>query len=213
MTPGHSIPAGPPRGSPLVRLIATLAIGAGCAGLSLARRRQRLLAGRSSERERLVRQLLDVDSRAQRQLSERLHDEVLQYVLAARMDFDDARDRVPADAQHRIDVALARASASLQATVSELRPIALEHYDLPDALRHTGLTPASDTALTLVVDGDGWPPGARTSADPLLFSTARSCYRISPHSVLVDASSCPPNSPPRRPPCSCVPTRPSEHQS
>lgn len=75
-TPGHSIPAGTRPGSPLLRLIATLAIGPGWAGLSIARRRRTLTAGRSTDRERLLRQLLDVDSRARRQLAERLHDEV-----------------------------------------------------------------------------------------------------------------------------------------
>jgi two-component system NarL family sensor kinase len=174
MVPGYSIPVATPRGSLLRRLAGTLAIGAGCFALSADQRRRRLTTTRLlAERDVLLRQLLEVDGRARRHLAERLHDEALQYVLSARMDFDDARDRVPPDTQHRIDVALSRASAFLQATVSELRPITLEQYDLPHALRHIGQTDASECGLTVVIDGDGWPPGARTTVDALLFGIGR----------------------------------------
>jgi two-component system NarL family sensor kinase len=126
-----------------------------------------------AQRKRLLDELLDIDSWQRRQLSKQLHDEALQYVLAARMDLDDVRDRVPPDAMRRIDVALSRASGFLRATIGELRPVVLEQWDLREAVRQLTQTVASDSGLTIAVDSAGWPSGARTSADVLLFGIAR----------------------------------------
>jgi two-component system NarL family sensor kinase len=54
-----------------------------------------------AERKRLLGQLLDVDSWQRRRLFEQLHDEALQYVLAAQMNLDDVRDRMPAPTSDR----------------------------------------------------------------------------------------------------------------
>ncbi len=173
MAPGHFVPAIWPRTSTLVHAVAALAVGAGCVGLTIVQRSRVLTIGRAlAERERLLRQLLDVECRERRQLSERLHDEALQYVLAARLDLEEACDRSP-DAVRRIDVALSRASACLQATVGELRPVVLEQWDLPGALRQLTQTMASDSGSPIAVDSVGWPSGSRTSVDRLLFGTAR----------------------------------------
>ena len=114
MAPGHFVPAIRPRTSTLVHVVATLAVGAGCVGLTIVQRSRVLTISRAlAERERLLRQLLDVECRERQQLADRLHDEALQYVLAARMDFEEACDRLSPDAVRRIDVALSRASAFL----------------------------------------------------------------------------------------------------
>jgi two-component system NarL family sensor kinase len=174
MEPGHFIPADRPPASTLARTIAPFGVGAVRIALMVVQCFRvpttiRLLA----EREWLCGQLLEVDRWQRRQLSEQLHDEALQYVLAARMDLDDVRDWVPADAMLRIDVALSHASGFLRATVSELRPVVLEQCDLREAVRQLLQTVASDGGLTIALDGAGWPSGARTSADPLLFGIAR----------------------------------------
>jgi two-component system, NarL family, sensor kinase len=174
MAPGHFVPAIRPRTSTLMHAVATLAVGAGCVGLTIVQRSRVLTTSRAlAERERLLRQLLDVECRERRQLSERLHDEALQYVLAARMDLEEACDRLSPDTVRRIEVALSRASAFLQATVGELRPVVLEQWDLPGALRQLTQTMASDSGSPIAVDSVRWPSGARTSVDGLLFGTAR----------------------------------------
>ena len=170
----HFIPADRPSASTLVRTFAARTVGAGCIGLAVVQG-VRLLATRRmlAERKQLLGQMLDVDSWQRRQLSEQLHDEALQYVLAARMDLDDVRDRVAPEDMHRIDVALSRASGFLRTTVGELRPAALEQWDLREAIRQLTQTVAHDHGVTIVVDSAGWPSGARTAADPLLFGIAR----------------------------------------
>ena len=89
------------------------------------------------------------------------------------MDVEEVRDRLSPDAVSRIDFALSRASAFLRATVSELRPVVLEQWDLPDAMRQLAQTVATGRGLPIAVDSVGWPPGVRTSVDGLLFCTAR----------------------------------------
>jgi two-component system, NarL family, sensor kinase len=164
----HSISAGRPRTSTLVRGVT------GCIAMTVVQcfrvsATRRLLA----ERKRQLGELLDVDSWQRQQLSEQLHDEALQYILAARMDLDDVRDQMPPDAMRRIDVALSRASGFLRATVGELRPVVLEQWDLRDAIRQLTQTVAPNSGLTIAVESAGWPSGTRTSADAVLFGVAR----------------------------------------
>lgn len=170
----RSIFADRPSASTQVRTFAACTVGAGCVGLAVAQG-FRVLATRRllAERKSLLDQLLDVDSWQRRRLSEHLHDEALQYVLAARMDLEDVRDGMPSEAMRRIDVALSRASRFLRATVDELRPVVLEQWDLQEAIRQLTQTVAHDSGQTIAFHSVGWPSGARTSADALLFGIAR----------------------------------------
>ena len=173
MAPGHFVPAIRPRTSTLVHVVATLAVGAGGVGLTIVQRSRVLTISRAlAERERLLRQLLDLECRERRQLSERLHDEALQYVLAARMDFDEARDRCRPTPCAESTSRCPAHPRFLQATVGELRPVVLEQWDLPGALRQLTQTMASESGSPIAVDSAGWPSGARTSVDGLLFGTA-----------------------------------------
>jgi hypothetical protein len=174
MAPQHSLRTGQPIASTLLRTVATVAFSAGCLGLSVVEQFRILGAGRLlAERERLIGELLEVERRERRHLSEQLHDEALQYVFSARMDLEDVCDRASPDALRRLDVALAHVSAFLRGTVGQLGPVIVDQWGLPDALRQLADRLASDGGATVAVDSASWPPGAHTSADALLLATAR----------------------------------------
>jgi two-component system NarL family sensor kinase len=148
-------------------------LGAACVALSwIQRSRVAAIAALLGDRTRLLDELVHLGDREHRQLSERLHDGALQYVLAARLDLDDVRAEAPADAVERIDHALAQAARLLRSTVSELHPDLLERTGLASALRSLAVASARGN-LAVDVDLDGWPGGLRTTADPLLFGAAR----------------------------------------
>jgi two-component system NarL family sensor kinase len=113
-----------------------------------------------------------LEDRERRGLSERLHDGALQYVLAARLDLDDLRQGAGDEAVDRIEQALTESSRMLRSTVSELHPAVLERAGLARALRALAAATARRD-LTVDVDVDGWPEGARTQIDALLFGAAR----------------------------------------
>jgi two-component system NarL family sensor kinase len=121
---------------------------------------------------------MHLEERERRDLSDRLHDGALQYVLAARLDLDDLRvadARSAADADEavdRIDHALGESSRMLRSTVSELHPAVLDHAGLAKAVRELAAATAR-VELTIEVDADGWPDGVRTPVDALLFGAAR----------------------------------------
>ena len=173
MAAQHSLLTGRPIASTLLRTVATVAFSAGCLGPTVAQQFRVRAAGRLlAERERLIGELLEVERRERRHLSEQLH-EALQYVLAARMDLEDVCDRTSPDALRRLDVALGHVSAFLRATLGQLRPVIVDQWGLPDALRQLADRLASDGGATVAVDSASWPSGAHTSADALLLATAR----------------------------------------
>jgi two-component system NarL family sensor kinase len=169
---------GEPPASVLVRTVALVGLAAGAVALSAVQRSRVLtIGGLVGDRARLLTDLVDLEGRQRRQLSEQLHDGALQYVLAARMDLDDVREdlRDGADpaAVERVDQALARSAELLRTTVGELYPALLERAGLPSAL-HQAVTSAADRGgLVATLDDSGWPAGARTPADPLVYTTAR----------------------------------------
>ena len=115
---------------------------------------------------------MQVEDHQRRELSERLHDGALQYVLGARLDLDDVRDGADPDAVARIERALTESSQLLRSTVSELHPAVLEQAGLARAV--TDLAHSQGRGgLVVDVDVDAWPEGTRTPVDPLLFGAAR----------------------------------------
>lgn len=88
----------------------------------------------SDGRQRLLGQLVGTEFRERRRLSQDLHDEALQLLLAARQDLEEA-----AATGDRTSLALAQSSLTegirrLRETVHELHPIALDHGGLDLAL-------------------------------------------------------------------------------
>lgn len=100
----------------------------------LARRAARLDA-LAQVRRQLVSQTLQSDERHNRAVAEHLHDDVLQTLLAARLELDEARDRHPDPALDRVYAALQATATGLRSTVSELHPQVLAQLGLTAGVR------------------------------------------------------------------------------
>jgi two-component system NarL family sensor kinase len=148
-------------------------VGVAAIGLSrIQRSRVRAIGQLLTDRTRLLDDLVHVEQRERQMLSERLHDGALQYVLAARHDVEDVRDGAHPGAVARLEHALAESSRMLRSAVSELHPAVLERVGLAQAVRDL-VAGTRRRDLAIDVDVDGWPDGARTPVDDLLFSAAR----------------------------------------
>jgi two-component system NarL family sensor kinase len=163
-----------PWSSLLLRTTIAVGVAAGCVGLSRIQRSRVEQIGRLVQtRGELLGELGDFEERERSSLSEHLHDGALQYVLAARMDLDDARDSADPEAFERLDRALTETSRLLRSTVAELHPAVLAKAGLPAAVRELAATASARGGFTADVRADGWPADLRTTADPLLHRTAR----------------------------------------
>ena len=160
----------------VLRTFMLACVGAASIGLSrIQRSRVAAISGLLEDRSHLLDELLHLEERERRDLSERLHDGALQYVLAARLDLDDLRPTdggAAVEAVDRIDHALSESSRMLRSTVTELHPAVLEHAGLAKAVRELAAA-AARIDLTIDVDVDDWPDGVRTPVDALLFGAAR----------------------------------------
>jgi two-component system NarL family sensor kinase len=164
---------------PSIILRVVVLAGVGLAAIWLSRiQRSRVgsIRGLVDDRTRLLTELMTSTETEHRAMAENLHDGALQYVLAARMDLEDARDGTPgvADAAFdRLDDALTRTAQLLRSTVSELHPAVLEQSGLALAIGQLAATGAERGGLAVSVDTTGWPDEARTDQDRLLFGVAR----------------------------------------
>jgi two-component system NarL family sensor kinase len=165
-----------PWDSIVLRTFMLACVGMACVSLSrIQRSRIAAISVLLEDRSRLLDDLMHLEERERRDLSDRLHDGALQYVLAARLDLDDLRAPDAGDAGQavdRIEHALAESSRMLRSTVSELHPAVLEHAGLARAVRDLA-TATTRGDLAVEVDVDDWPDGVRTPVDSLLFSAAR----------------------------------------
>jgi len=163
-----------PTSSIVLRTAVLAALSVGCVLLSEVQRSRVLtIAGLVADRTRLVTELADVESAARADLAEELHDGVLQYVLAARQDLEDARTRGDADSFDRIEFALRESTALLRAKVSQLHPAVLEQAGLLRALNDLVRATAERSGLAIELAADGWDESWRTGVDDLVYSAAR----------------------------------------
>lgn len=163
-----------PWGSLLLRSFVLVGAGLACVALSYVQRSRVLtIAEPAGDRSRLVTELITLEDRERRELSEALHDGALQYVLAARMDLDDLRDTADTDSVERLDHALSESAKLLRSTVTELHPAVLAQAGLARALDDLtrSLTGRGGLVPTLVTDR--WPDDLRTAVDPVLYAAAR----------------------------------------
>jgi two-component system NarL family sensor kinase len=157
-----------------LRTLVLAGVGAAAIGLSrIQRSRLSAISGLVSDRTALLTELLTMTDTEHRKIAENLHDGALQYILAARMDLEDARELSDPDAFDRLDQALTQSSRLLRSTVSELHPAVLEQSGLAAAVSQLARTVAERADLDLGMDTTGWPETARTANDLLLFGTAR----------------------------------------
>jgi two-component system, NarL family, sensor kinase len=165
---------GEPTSSIILRTAVLAALSAGCVLLSAVQRSRVLtIAGLGADRTRLVTELADVESRARADLAEELHDGVLQYVLAARQDLEDARARRDSGSFDRIDFALTESTGLLRAKVSQLHPAVLDQAGLLRALNDLVRATGERGDLSVELDADGWDETWRTDVDELVYSAAR----------------------------------------
>jgi len=163
-----------PWASVILRTLALVGVGIAAIGLArIQRSRVAAIAGLVADRNQLLTELMTVTDTERRRMAEDLHDNALQYVLAARFDVEDARETAEPAAFDRLDQALTQSAQLLRTTVSELHPAVLEQSGLAAGVSGLARTAADRAGLELDLDVDGWPPTVRTPADLLLFSTAR----------------------------------------
>ena len=166
-----------PWASILLRVVVLAGVGLAAVWLSrIQRSRVGAIRGLVDDRTHLLTELMTATETEHRAMAENLHDGALQYVLAARMDLEDARDGGPGGSEaafERLDDALTRTARLLRSTVSELHPAVLEQSGLALAVGQLAATAADRSDLTVTVDTAGWPDAARTDQDRLLFGVAR----------------------------------------
>jgi two-component system NarL family sensor kinase len=163
-----------PTSSIVLRTAVLVALSIGAVLLSAVQRSRVLtIAGLVADRTRLVTELADVERAARADLAEELHDGVLQYVLAARQDLEDARTYNDAESFDRIDFALRESASLLRAKVSQLHPAVLEQAGLLRALNDLVHATAERSGLSIQLAADSWDDSWRTGVDELVYSAAR----------------------------------------
>lgn len=163
--------------SMILRVVVLAGVGLAAVWLSrIQRSRVGSIRRLVDDRTRLLTELMTSTDTEHRAMAENLHDGALQYVLAARMDLEDARDGNPGHADaafDRLDDALTRTAALLRSTVSELHPAVLEQSGLALAIGQLTATAGERGGLQVSIDAAGWPDDVRTDQDRLLFGVAR----------------------------------------
>ena len=163
-----------PWSSVLIRTGVLAALAVGCVLLSYVQRSRVVTIGRLvADRTTLLTETLTIQDRERRERAEQLHDGALQYVLAARMDLDDARDTGDGNSFDRVEEALRESSQLLRSTMTELHPAVLEQSGLLAALRDLIRTTSARGNLVVDVTAPDWPEHRRTTSDALLFASAR----------------------------------------
>jgi len=111
-----------------------LAVATTALCLVLTRRAARV-AALLDVRRRLVAESMQADERTNRELAEHLHDGPLQTLLAARLELDEVRERMPDPALDMVYAALNETAAGLRSTVTALHPQVLAQLGLTPGVR------------------------------------------------------------------------------
>ncbi|MFF6984441.1 sensor histidine kinase [Streptomyces sp. NPDC008343] len=155
----------------LVHALFMATIGGGCALLSWSHRRQLQLVSRLADhRSRLVAQLANAEQREREHLATVLHDGVLQSVLAARQDVEEAQAGTDREALDRAHRSLVEAARQLRAGVTELHPEVLKHAGLVRALDSLSEEIGRRAGFVVRFRPGPYAPGPH---DDLLYAAAR----------------------------------------
>jgi two-component system NarL family sensor kinase len=146
-----------------------LAVATTALCLVLTRRASRVRA-LLDVRRRLVAESMQADERTNRDLAEHLHDGPLQTLLAARMELDEVRGRIPDPALDMVYTALNETAAGLRSTVTALHPQVLAQLGLAPGVRE--LLRQSETRGDFIIEADLEDVG-RPASQALLYRAAR----------------------------------------
>ncbi|MGY4866618.1 sensor histidine kinase [Mycolicibacterium elephantis] len=106
------------------------------AGLCLVLVRRQARVNKLQEtRRQLISEAMQADERHNREVAEHLHDGPLQTLLAARLDLDEARERLDDPALESVHAALQQTATALRSTVTQLHPQVLAQLGLTPAVR------------------------------------------------------------------------------
>jgi len=146
-----------------------LAVATTALCLVLTRRASRVRA-LLDVRRRLVAESMQADERTNRDLAEHLHDGPLQTLLAARLELDEVRERIPDPALDMVYAALNETAAGLRSTVTALHPQVLAQLGLAPGVRE--LLRQSEARGDFVIDAELEDVG-RPASQALLYRAAR----------------------------------------
>lgn len=133
-------------------------------------RRAARVAALLEVRKRLVAESMQADERTNRELAEHLHDGPLQTLLAARLELDEVRDRMPDPALDMVYEALNDTAAGLRSTVTALHPQVLAQLGLTPGVRE--LVRLNESRGDFIIDAELEDVGKPLS-QPLLYRAAR----------------------------------------
>lgn len=121
-------------------------------------------------RRRLVAESMQADERTNRELAEHLHDGPLQTLLAARLELDEVRERMPDPSLDMVYAALNETAAGLRSTVTALHPQVLAQLGLTPGVRELVRQYESrgDFSVDAELEGVGKP-----ASQALLYRAAR----------------------------------------
>jgi PAS domain S-box-containing protein len=145
------------------------------------RERSEAIARLAAERQRIVAEALDAEDRTRQHISERLHDEALQALLAARQDLAQAARTGDAAHLQRARDGVQQAIRDLRGAVADLHPVFLEHGGLASAVRTMLEHQAERAGLELDLELDLRSAG-RGTRDQLILSVVRElCLNCARH--------------------------------
>jgi two-component system NarL family sensor kinase len=152
-----------------VGFLAWLAVASAALSFVLARRSARVRTLMEVRRQ-LVSESTRADDLRNAELAEHLHDGPLQILLAARLELDEIRERIPDPGLDRVHAALQETAVGLRSTVTALHPQVLAQLGLTPAVQE--LLRQYDTRPDITVRADlqdvGHPEG-----QALLYRAAR----------------------------------------
>jgi two-component system, NarL family, sensor kinase len=157
----------------ILNAIVLTGLAGGAVALSLIQRaKEEVIGNLASQRTELLEELIGLEKRERRALSERLHDGALQYVLVARGDLEDVRSDSTVELG-RVESALTECSQLLRDVVRELHPQVLERSGLKAAVAALADSIAARNELDVELEAGTWPNDQRSEADHVLYGAAR----------------------------------------
>ena len=170
-----------PWASVVLRVVVLAGVGIAAIGLTrIQRSRVTAIQGLVADRTALLAELMAVTESERRSMAEHLHDGALQYILAARMDLEDARELADPAAFDRVDQALTQSSQLLRSTVSELHPAVLAQSGLAAAVAQLAQAVAQRASLALELDTDRGRPTPGPATTCCCSAPPGNCSRTSP---------------------------------